>query len=164
MDIGGVILIGRGDGEATGDQLAIGRLPRGSGTGFVWDASGLVVTNHHVFGEDGGHHFGVMTTDGGQGPSDHANFYNAGIPVLFFFTGTHSDYHRPTDHAEKINVEGMQSIGELVADVGYALAGGMAIPYTEPKSGDGFSNGLPGSNPETVVKRVKKRPVVTPAE
>ncbi len=96
--------------------------------------------------------------------SDHASFYRKAIPVLFFFTGTHSDYHRPTDHAEKINVEGMQSIGELVADVCYALAGGMAIPYTEPKSGDGFSNGLPGSNPETVVKRVKKRPVVTPAE
>lgn len=95
--------------------------------------------------------------------SDHASFYRKAIPVLFFFTGTHADYHRPGDHADKINVEGMQSIGELVADVGFALAEGLAVPYQKPAFGDGFSNGLPGSNPETVVKRVKKRPVTAKA-
>jgi Zn-dependent M28 family amino/carboxypeptidase len=95
--------------------------------------------------------------------SDHASFYRKAIPVLFFFTGTHADYHRPGDHADKINVEGMQSIGDLVADVGLALAEGLAVPYQKPAFGDGFSNGLPGSNPETVVKRVKKRPVTAKA-
>ncbi|MEO5682552.1 MAG: M20/M25/M40 family metallo-hydrolase [Chitinophagaceae bacterium] len=42
----------------------------------------------------------------GTGPSDHTSFYRKDIPVLFFFTGTHSDYHRPGDDADKINYTG----------------------------------------------------------
>jgi hypothetical protein len=42
----------------------------------------------------------------GTGPSDHTSFYRKDIPVLFFFTGTHSDYHRPSDDADKINYTG----------------------------------------------------------
>ena len=42
----------------------------------------------------------------GTGPSDHTSFYLKDIPVLFFFTGGHSDYHRPTDDADKINYTG----------------------------------------------------------
>jgi aminopeptidase YwaD len=42
----------------------------------------------------------------GVGPSDHTSFYQKNIPVLFFFTGTHSDYHKPTDDADKINFTG----------------------------------------------------------
>lgn len=42
----------------------------------------------------------------GIGPSDHTSFYNKDIPVLFFFTGAHSDYHKPTDDADKINYGG----------------------------------------------------------
>lgn len=44
----------------------------------------------------------------GTGPSDHTNFYYQEMPVLHFFTGTHKDYHKPTDDYEYINVEGMQ--------------------------------------------------------
>ncbi len=44
----------------------------------------------------------------GIGPSDHTSFYLKNIPVLFFFTGTHKDYHKPTDDVDKINF-----IGEL---------------------------------------------------
>jgi hypothetical protein len=47
---------------------------------------------------------------GGQGPSDHTSFYNKGVPVLFFFTGTHKDYHRPTDVPESINVPGLLKV------------------------------------------------------
>lgn len=39
----------------------------------------------------------------GSGPSDHASFYRKNIPVLFFFTGSHNDYHKATDDFEKIN-------------------------------------------------------------
>lgn len=46
----------------------------------------------------------------GYGPSDHSSFYSQNIPVLFFFTGLHDDYHRPSDDAEKINIEGMNQI------------------------------------------------------
>lgn len=53
--------------------------------------------------------------DEGYGPSDHSSFYGKNIPVLFFFTGTHSDYHRPSDDAEKINYSGLESVVKYVA-------------------------------------------------
>ena len=46
----------------------------------------------------------------GTGPSDHTSFYRKDIPVLFFFTGLHSDYHRPSDDIEKINYKGTMHI------------------------------------------------------
>jgi len=45
-----------------------------------------------------------------NGPSDHAPFYEAGIPSLHFWTGKHDDYHKPTDDAEKINFEAESQI------------------------------------------------------
>jgi hypothetical protein len=59
---------------------------------------------------------------GGFGPSDHSSFYARKIPVLHLFTGSHSDYHRPTDTADKINYDGMVRIARLVADVVRELA------------------------------------------
>jgi peptidase M28-like protein/PDZ domain-containing protein len=50
-------------------------------------------------------------------PSDHARFYAAGTPVLFFHTGTHADYHRPSDTADKLNAEGMARIAAVGARV-----------------------------------------------
>jgi Peptidase family M28/PDZ domain/PA domain len=49
--------------------------------------------------------------------SDHFSFYQKKVPVLFFWTGTHPDYHRPTDTADKINVAGMRRIVDLSEDV-----------------------------------------------
>ncbi len=46
----------------------------------------------------------------GTGPSDHTSFYRKDIPVLFYFTGLHSDYHRPTDDFDKINYTGQLHI------------------------------------------------------
>lgn len=57
----------------------------------------------------------------GFGPSDHATFYGRDIPVLFFFTGTHKDYHRPSDVWEKINYEGMARVAGLVIDMVRAI-------------------------------------------
>jgi hypothetical protein len=54
---------------------------------------------------------------GGRGPSDHMSFAMKKIPVLFFFTGLHADYHRPTDTVDKINFNGMNEIVELSARV-----------------------------------------------
>lgn len=54
----------------------------------------------------------------GTGPSDHTSFYRKDIPVLFYFTGLHTDYHKPTDDFDKINYEGtlqiIKQIDELV--------------------------------------------------
>lgn len=60
--------------------------------------------------------------DEGYGPSDHSSFYGKKIPVLFFFTGTHSDYHRPGDDADEINYTGLQSVAEFVGKVVSAIA------------------------------------------
>lgn len=48
--------------------------------------------------------FKLKLTQDGYGPSDHSSFYSKGISVLFFFTGNHANYHKPSDTWEKINV------------------------------------------------------------
>ncbi|MDZ4723375.1 MAG: M28 family peptidase [candidate division Zixibacteria bacterium] len=53
----------------------------------------------------------------GTGPSDHTAFYNASIPVLFFFTGQHEDYHKPSDIASKINLEGTRRVLGVVTEI-----------------------------------------------
>lgn len=50
--------------------------------------------------------FSVKFDSSGIGPSDHTSFYLKNIPVLFFFTGIHKDYHKPTDDVDKINFTG----------------------------------------------------------
>jgi len=54
--------------------------------------------------------------------SDHYNFAEKGIPAVFFFNGTHSDYHRPTDTVDKINFDKMAKIGQLVYHTAFELA------------------------------------------
>ncbi len=61
--------------------------------------------------------FDLQLNQDGFGPSDHSSFYGKQIPVLFFFTGTHTDYHKPTDTAEKINYRGLEKITEFVSEI-----------------------------------------------
>ncbi|HMG75793.1 MAG TPA: M28 family peptidase [Pyrinomonadaceae bacterium] len=72
-----------------------------STTNSVWTAQPFVLT----LNEDG------------YGPSDHSSFYVKQVPVLFFWTGTHDDYHKPSDTAEKINYEGEARIVGFVSDI-----------------------------------------------
>jgi membrane-associated protease RseP (regulator of RpoE activity) len=60
--------------------------------------------------------FQITKHEGGFGPSDHASFYAQKIPVLHLFTGNHSDYHRPSDDADKLNVPGMRRVVDFVVD------------------------------------------------
>jgi hypothetical protein len=60
------------------------------------------------------------------GRSDHMSFYNRKIPALHFFTGSHQDYHRPSDTWEKLNIEGMVKVAELVEGVAQKIANGRA--------------------------------------
>jgi aminopeptidase YwaD len=55
--------------------------------------------------------------EGGYGPSDHSPFYAAGKPVLFAFTGAHSDYHRPTDTPDRVNAAGIEKVAEFMERV-----------------------------------------------
>ncbi|HRP92750.1 MAG TPA: M28 family peptidase [Ignavibacteriaceae bacterium] len=66
--------------------------------------------------------FNLTFNDEGFGPSDHSSFYGKKIPVLFFFTGTHSDYHKPSDDADKINESGEEKVVKYVFDVALAIA------------------------------------------
>lgn len=61
--------------------------------------------------------FSLQLNEDGFGPSDHSSFYGKQIPVLFFFTGTHLDYHKPSDTAEKINFDGLTKITDYVAAI-----------------------------------------------
>jgi aminopeptidase YwaD len=61
--------------------------------------------------------FNLKLNPEGFGPSDHASFYAKDIPVLFFFTGVHPDYHKPSDTFEKINLVGEQDILGFVFNV-----------------------------------------------
>ncbi len=64
--------------------------------------------------------FKIKFDSSGTGPSDHTSFYRKNIPVLFFFTGVHSDYHKPSDDADKINYTGewmvLKYIYKLIED------------------------------------------------
>jgi len=56
--------------------------------------------------QDAKNGFAIKLDSSGTGPSDHTSFYRKDIPVLFFFTGLHGDYHRPSDDAPAINYTG----------------------------------------------------------
>jgi C-terminal processing protease CtpA/Prc len=79
--------------------------------------------------------FDLTEKEGGTGPSDHSSFYARKIPVMHYFTGLHSDYHRPSDDFDKINVAGMRRVAEIVAGTAVAIAEADARPtYVETKS------------------------------
>ncbi len=78
--------------------------------------------------------FKVALDSSGIGPSDHTSFYQVGIPVLFLFTGLHTDYHKPSDDADKINYKGEV----MVLKYGYSIVKALdkkheKIPFTTTK-------------------------------
>jgi hypothetical protein len=82
-----------------------------------------------------GERFALTLTEDGFGPSDHASFYARQTPVLFFWTGTHEDYHKPTDTPDRINYEGQHKIVSFVRDIVRAVdASDTRLTYTLAKS------------------------------
>lgn len=78
--------------------------------------------------------------------SDHYSYASKGIPIVFFTTGLHPDYHRVTDSVEKINFEKMTRIGELVYAVGRIVANLDHAPFRDnrgPRMGNGSQGKLP---------------------
>ncbi|MEW6702266.1 MAG: M28 family peptidase, partial [Bacteroidota bacterium] len=84
----------------------------GSGTSSKWK---------DLLNEKNRYGFKLSFSDGGFGGSDHQSFSNKNIPVLFFFTGTHPDYHKPSDDPEKINTYGVEKVASFVFDVALAI-------------------------------------------
>ncbi len=80
----------------------------------------------------------VVTEDSaGIGPSDHTSFYLKDIPVLFFFTGTHKDYHKPSDDEDKINYYGVRGIVDYIFRVSNELAEKDNLVFTKTKIKEG---------------------------
>ncbi len=91
-------MIGRYD---TARKLTIG----GYGTSPVWG---------NIFSSTPDKNLVVKLDSSGSGPSDHASFYRDSIPVLFFFTNSHPDYHKATDDWDKINYNGEVEIIDYI--------------------------------------------------
>jgi Zn-dependent M28 family amino/carboxypeptidase len=86
--------------------------------------------------------FKLTLEEDGYGPSDHSSFYARRVPVLFVWTGTHEDYHKPTDTAEKINYEGLARVAAFVRDVVRAIDDAGPRPTFTAAESDPASGGL----------------------
>ena len=93
-------MVGRYD---TSHKLTVG----GYGTSSKWSSIWKAINTPLV----------VKFDSTGSGPSDHASFYRAGVPVQFFFTGSHPDYHKASDDADKINYEATAQIVTLAYQI-----------------------------------------------
>ncbi len=103
-------------GRLNNNQLEIG------GTGTAAEFDQLVDTLNQEF------NFTIKKSAGGLGPSDHASFYPKNIPVFFFFTGLHENYHRPTDTPDRINYEGMIRIIDMVEEIAQKVSSAPEAP------------------------------------
>jgi Zn-dependent M28 family amino/carboxypeptidase len=54
--------------------------------------------------------------------SDHYNYARKGIPIIFYFSGVHEDYHRPSDSVEKIDYQNMEKIARAIFATAWELA------------------------------------------
>ncbi len=91
--------------------------------------------------------FKIEYSPGGYSASDHTSFVTKRIPVLFFFSGLHSDYHKPSDTWDKINSQGAARLVDVVGDTGLQLASApdrptfIAVVEDKPLAGAGGGYG-----------------------
>ena len=90
--------------------------------------------------------FKFQLNEDGFGPSDHSSFYAKQIPVLFFFTGTHNDYHKPSDTADKINYDGLLKVTDFVEEIVKAIDTNPTKPTYAVAKSSGTSGGRSGFN------------------
>ncbi|MEZ5046849.1 MAG: M20/M25/M40 family metallo-hydrolase [Chitinophagaceae bacterium] len=98
----------------------------GVGTSDVWIPTLEKINTFFTFKYD----------SSGVGPSDHTSFYLKDIPVLHYFTGQHSDYHKPTDDLDKVNAQGEVYVLEHIIDLIYALDTESKLHFYKTKSVD----------------------------
>ncbi|MCX6350483.1 MAG: M28 family peptidase, partial [Bacteroidetes bacterium] len=75
----------------------------------------------------------IKTTESGMGPSDQTSFYLKDVPALHFFSGTHPDYHKPSDDIEKINFGGMAGIVNYIHAIVMELDSHSKLSFTKTK-------------------------------
>ena len=81
--------------------------------------------------------YNITLEESGVGPTDHTSFYLKDIPVLNFFTGTHSDYHKPSDDEDKINYTGVKNIVDFVFRIANDIADLDKVEFTKTKNNAG---------------------------
>jgi hypothetical protein len=106
-------------GRLRDGRLAVGGLDSGHGLAGVLGASSAQPLPT------------LVTRGSPYGPSDHQPFYGAGVPVLFFHTGTHADYHAPGDTADKLDADGMAVVAAVGARALARLADGPRPVYAK---------------------------------
>jgi hypothetical protein len=82
-----------------------------------------------------------LTRSGFMFADDHFSYASKGIPIIFFFTGLHPDYHKVTDSVEKIHFEKMSHITRLIYELGARLANLDHAPVRDfkgPRMGKGI--------------------------
>ncbi len=82
-----------------------------SGTGTSLEADSILTSYENKLP------FKVVHSPDGYGPSDHANFYSSNIPVFYFNTGVHTDYHTPFDDTDKLDFDTEKIIGDFATEV-----------------------------------------------
>lgn len=100
----------------------------GVGTSPIWKEELNKISVHSIK---------IKTTEGGIGPSDHTSFYLKDIPVLHFFSGTHADYHKPSDDFEKVNVNGIKEICDYMLTLIGNLDNKGKLEFSKTKDSDG---------------------------
>ena len=81
----------------------------------------------------------LVTSESGIGPSDHTSFYLQDLPVLHFFTGQHSDYHRPSDDSDLINYDGLLLVVKYIDRLVDQLDAEPKLAFTKTKDSSGNS-------------------------
>ena len=81
----------------------------------------------------------LVTSESGIGPSDHTSFYLQDLPVLHFFTGQHSDYHRPSDDSDLINYDGLLLVVKYIDRLVDQLDAEPKLAFTKTKDSSGDS-------------------------
>jgi len=120
-------MVGRYDSSR---KLTIG----GYGTSPVWGQVFTTITDKNLV---------VKFDSSGVGPSDHTSFYRKDIPVLFFFTNSHSDYHKATDDADKINYTGEVEIVDYIERIVEATDNKGKLAFTKTRDVEMRSVALP---------------------
>ena len=131
-------------GRLRSDELLVGGMK---------SAKDLIDVLRPVFERSG---LTIRADPSGRGPSDHASFYGAGVPVTFLHTGNHDIYHTPKDKGYTLNPEGAAKIVALAADMALTVAVREARLEFSQDGGRSSDRGyaavrlgvMPGMNPE----------------
>ncbi|HVX24737.1 MAG TPA: M28 family peptidase [Parafilimonas sp.] len=120
-------MVGRYDSAR---KLTIG----GYGTSPTWSDVFATTTDPNLV---------IKFDSSGSGPSDHSAFYMDSVPVLFFFTNSHPDYHKATDDADKINYKGETEIIDYIVKIIDATNKDGKLEFLKTRDPEARSTSLP---------------------